>query len=575
MPRIAVVDERLCFPLKCNLECIRGCPVNRLQKDCLYLYDKRKGKKDEREQAPVHVTKREYSKEERENGLAEVDAELCTGCGICPKVCPFHAITIINVAEAKPEDLVYSYGYNAFGLYKLALPKKGLVAIVGENGCGKTTNVKLLAGQLEPQGRPSKEIGEYFKHDRRKVAWKPQELSVPNERKTVGELLEGIDEAGRLPELIELMDLGKLLGRRLDELSGGELQRVFVVAALAREKDAYFLDEPFSFLDYAYRIRLTEHLKENFSEKRVLLVDHDLSLLSYVCRQAYILYGRESAYGIVSQVYATDRAINMFLGGFITPENVRFRKEEISYKQYAEAAHDKTVFEIGETTVKKGSFMARNESVIPLLEGEVVGIAGPNGIGKSALCEKIHADSNGKTAFKKQLLDREPKLVGESLSAEDLFAENALKALDLKRLEFLKQTGLSGGQLQRLKIFECLSQEKPLYILDEPTNMLDAAARIKLSKVLRERAEGERVVLVVDHDLEFLYNTADRLIVMEGEPAVEGRVAGTFGKEEGVQRLLRQFGLTYRRDEQTHRLKLNKRGSRKDTELKGSGRYVE
>jgi len=266
----------------------------------------------------------------------------------------------------------------------------------------------------------------------------------------------------------------------------------------------------------------------------------------------------------------------MFLEGFIAPENVRFRKDEISYKQHSEATHKTTAFVIGRMQVKKGSFKAANEGELKLLEGEVVGIAGPNGIGKSALCEKIHAESGGRTAFKKQLLDRGAGLVGESLSAEgSLFAENALRAMDLKRLEFLKETDLSGGQIQRLKIFGCLGQEKPLYILDEPTNMLDAAARITLSKVLRERAEGGKAVLVVDHDLEFLYNTVDRIIVMEGTPAVEGRVAGIFGKEEGVQMLMKQFDLSYRRDEQTRRLKLNKKGSKKDAELKGSGKYIE
>ncbi|MFH1107476.1 MAG: ATP-binding cassette domain-containing protein, partial [Candidatus Micrarchaeota archaeon] len=579
MPRIAVVDERLCFPLKCNIECVRGCPINRVGKDCLYLYDRKKAKAKGHdgaiEQAPVHVTKREYSREERENGLAEVDPELCTGCGICPKVCPFHALTIINLAEAKPEDLVYSYGYNSFGLYRLALPKKGLTAIVGENGCGKTTNVRLLAGLLEPQRTPTKEIEEFFRGGRGSFVVKPQELAAPKESKSVGELLEGVDESGRLADLVKLFDLEKLLQRSLGQLSGGELQRVVVAAALARDKENYFLDEPFSFLDYVYRIRLTEFLKEHFSEKRVLLVDHDLSLLSYVCMQSYILYGRESAYGIVSQVYSTDRAVNMFLEGFIGPENVRFRDEAISYRQYPESEHKREAYSIGAMEASKGAFVVRNPSQISLLEGEVVGIAGPNGIGKSALCESVFLHSSGRAAFKPQLLDRSHQLVGESLSASGIFPENALKTMDLRRLEFLRQSDLSGGQLQRLKVFECLNQEKSLYILDEPTNMLDASARITLSKVVRERAQGLSAVLVVDHDLEFLYNTVDRVVVMEGVPAVEGRVAGIFDKDEGIRMLMRQFDLSYRRDGESRRLKLNKKGSKKDAELKGSGKYIE
>ncbi|MFH1199590.1 MAG: ribosome biogenesis/translation initiation ATPase RLI, partial [Candidatus Micrarchaeota archaeon] len=63
--------------------------------------------------------------------------------------------------------------------------------------------------------------------------------------------------------------------------------------------------------------------------------------------------------------------------------------------------------------------------------------------------------------------------------------------------------------------------------------------------------------------------------VMEGTPAVQGRIAGVFPKDEGIQMLMKQFGLSYRRDVDTKRLKLNKKGSRKDAELKGSGKYIE
>lgn len=576
MPRIAVIDPKLCQPLKCNLECIHGCPINRLGKDCLYLHDKRHAAEGSLKQAPEHITKREYTKDERENGLAEIDPDLCTGCGICPKVCPFHAITVINLAEAKPEDLVFSYGYNAFGLYKLAVPRTGLVALVGENGCGKSTNLKLLAGKLEPQRFPTKESEEYFKkRDEKQVVWKPQELSALKDERKVESVLQAIDEGKRLEELETVFDLKRLYGKSLSQLSGGELQAVFVAAALLREKETYILDEPFAFLDYAYRIRLIEYLKERLADKKVLVADHDVSLLSYVCPQAHLFYGTSSAYGIVSQVYATDRAVNMMLEGFIGPENVRFRREPLAYKHYLEEKHKTKLMTLGKTRLERGKFFVENELEIPLLDGEIVGVAGPNGVGKSTWMQSIYEQNAEKVGLKPQLLERDENLVADTLQPRDLFAESYVRQMDLKRLEFLKSSDISGGQLQKLRIFEALNQDKQAYLLDEPTNMLDVNGRIVLSKMLRERVKEGRCVVLVDHDLEFLFNTVDRVIVMEGQPAVRGRVKGVYDKFDGAKVLLEQFNLTYRRDIDTGRLKLNKRGSQKDEELKKNRNFIE
>ena len=105
--------------------------------------------------------------------------------------------------------------------------------------------------------------------------------------------------------------------------------------------------------------------------------------------------------------------------------------------------------------------------------------------------------------------------------------------------------------------------------------MMDVRGRVALSRLLREKAKEGCAVLVVDHDLEFVMNTADRLLLLDGKPSKHGRVAGVFEKDEGVSRLLSDFDLTYRRDPKTDRLKLNKVGSQKHRELKESGKFVE
>ncbi len=552
MARLAVVDPELCNPSKCQLECIRDCPVNRAKKDCIVLSE--------------------------DKSIAIISEALCTGCGICPKVCPFHAISIVNTVAPVEDKQIYRYGENLFVLYGLALPKKGVIGVVGENGCGKSTTVKLLTGVLTPQNKYSKEVAAYFDaFNSSLVAVKPQEIAGKIKGR-VRALLESINEAGRLQALDAVLDLHPLYERDFSQLSGGELQRVVVAAALLREKDTYILDEPLAFLDYAYRIRLAQYLKDNFSEKNVLLVDHDLSLLSHACHAVYLMYGVPGTYGIASQPYAVDRGINMFLEGFIEPENVRFR-HHISYKMALEEPHRTPSFTVPPVVLKKGSFSIENEALIQLMEGEIVGVAGPNGTGKSTLAQHLVETHGEAAALKPQILSRPTGIVGEvtSIAHHVPWAETFVRTMNIGKLEFMPFKSLSSGELQKVELLRTLSQEGPsLFVLDEPTNAMDAVGRIALSKLLREKAAGsECTMIVIDHDFEFLLNTVDRLIVFGGTPSVKGRVEGIFSKDEGVARLLAQFDLSYRSDPASKRLKLNKRGSVKDRELKERGTFVE
>ena len=123
--RVAVLDQDLCQPQKCGLECIKYCPVNKSGAEC--------------------VTINEESKK------AQIDEDICNGCGICVKVCPFDAITIVNLASELATDKIHQYGTNSFRLYKLPTPRKGeVVGLLGRNGMGKSTVVNILSGKLKP-----------------------------------------------------------------------------------------------------------------------------------------------------------------------------------------------------------------------------------------------------------------------------------------------------------------------------------------------------------------------------------------------------------------------------------------
>src|ERR671937_1722502 len=123
--RVAVLDEELCQPRKCGLECIVYCPVNKTGGECII-------------QRP-------------EDGKALISEDLCTGCGICIRKCPFDAIVIVNLAKELGEDKIHQYGINSFRLYRLPMPKKGsVVGLLGRNGIGKSTIVNILSGNIKP-----------------------------------------------------------------------------------------------------------------------------------------------------------------------------------------------------------------------------------------------------------------------------------------------------------------------------------------------------------------------------------------------------------------------------------------
>jgi len=585
--RVAVIDHDKCNPDKCgHFLCERVCPVNRMGGEAIII--------DEDRHKPV------------------IQEALCTGCGICVHKCPFNAITIVNLPKQLEEDCVHRYGINGFVLYRLPVVKEGMVVgILGPNGIGKTTAVKILAGQLLPnlcgdndswdnvikafRGNELQNYFEKLKNREIKPVVKPQYVDlIPKVVKgKVRELLRKADERGIFDKIVKELELENILDREIQHLSGGELQRVAIAAAVLRDADFYFFDEPSSYLDIRQRLKAAKLIRKLAEEgKSVLTVEHDLAVLDYLSDIIHVVYGKPGAYGIFSMPKGTRVGINVFLNGYLPDENVRFRPYEIRFKKMSERKSQagEVLVEYPHLVKDYGGFRLEVEGG-ELYKGEVVGIVGPNGIGKTTFVKMlagVEKPTEGKVewelkvSYKPQYITADYEgTVFELLSRIDasklmssFYKTELLNPLGIPELYDRSVNELSGGELQRVAIAACLLREADLYLLDEPSAYLDVEQRLAVSRAIRHLMEkNEKTALVVEHDVLMIDYISDRLIVFEGEPGRFGKATKPVGMREGMNRFLASVGVTFRRDPDTGRPRANKEGSVKDREQKEIGEY--
>ena len=588
--RVAVLDQDLCQPQKCGLECIKYCPVNKSGAEC--------------------VTINEVSKK------AQIDEDICNGCGICVKVCPFDAITIVNLASELATDKIHQYGTNSFRLYKLPTPRKGeVVGLLGRNGMGKSTVVNILSGKLKPNlGRyeDPPEWNEIFKHysgtelknhfqkieqNQIRASIKPQQIHHLAEAfdGTGNELLDKYDERGVTRELVRELGLQNSMEKSLKELSGGELQRIAVAAAASKDTEFYFFDEPSSYNDVYQRIGVARVIQGLAKiGKSVMIVEHDLTLLDFLSDYIEVLYGEPTAYGIVSNILSTKIGINVFLDGYLPNENVRFRDKRFSMDVSSSSTD---IFQEGSDVVIYPKLEKKFDSFSVTIEpgrvrkGEVLGIMGANALGKTTMMKMIAGvekpdigsiDKKIKIAYKPQYLqnDSDVEVIAllEKASGGPIEGsqeeEQILDPLKIRKLYNKSIRNLSGGELQKIAVASCLIQKVDLYALDEPSAFLDVEDRIAVGKFLQKfvRSYGKSAI-VIDHDLQLMDLVSDSMIIFEGESGKAGLATAPMPKHEAMNRFLKSLDMTFRRDEKSLRPRVNKIESRLDKDQKSSGNF--
>ncbi|KAL7859082.1 hypothetical protein SRHO_G00142290 [Serrasalmus rhombeus] len=588
--RIAIVNHDKCKPKKCRQECKKSCPVVRMGKLCIEVTPQSK--------------------------IVWISESLCIGCGICIKKCPFGALSIVNLPSNLEKETTHRYCANSFKLHRLPIPRPGeVLGLVGTNGIGKSTALKILAGKQKPNlgkydAPPDwQEILAYFRgselqnyftkilEDDLKAIVKPQYVDqIPKTVKgSVGDILRRKDDTKTEELVCDQLDLLHLRDRNVEDLSGGELQRFACAVVCIQRADIFMFDEPSSYLDVKQRLRAAITIRSLISPDRyIIVVEHDLSVLDYLSDFICCLYGVPSAYGVVTMPFSVREGINIFLDGYVPTENLRFRETSLVFKVAETAAEEEVKkmcrYQYPNMTKRMGDFM------LSITEGEftdseIMVMLGENGTGKTTfirmLAGGLKPDGGGEVpilnvSYKPQKIS--PKFKGSvrALLHEKIrdaythpqFVTDVMKPMQIESIIDQDVQNLSGGELQRVALALCLGKPADVYLIDEPSAYLDSEQRLMAARVIKRFIlHAKKTAFVVEHDFIMATYLADRVIVFDGIPSQNTSANTPQTLLAGMNKFLAQLEITFRRDPNNFRPRINKLNSIKDVEQKKSGNY--
>ena len=480
----------------------------------------------------------------------------------------------------KLENVNYQYkGANETSLNDVSLSiKKGeVILLCGASGSGKTSLIRLLNGliphyyQGDLTGKVTVSglditktelyelagiVGTVFQNPR------SQFFSVD----TDGEIVFGLENIGLEPEeikrrkdlIINQMNIQKLLGKSLFELSGGEKQQIACASVAALLPEIILLDEPSSNLDYIAMERLRTIIHDWKTQgKTIIISEHRLWYLQNLFDR--VLYMDE---GIIKKEWTEEEFTNLkeeeiqslklrpitlkqrFMESLGNQAEVCAEKNNcILLKNFFFSYNKKPYFFRKEKFTSKSSCLHLSIPTLSLPKGKVIALIGNNGMGKSTLLRcicglekdctgSIHYDGKEYKGKKRThvsflvMQDVNHQLFADSVENEVLLSMNKK---DIKRChEILDSLGileckdkhpmsLSGGQKQRVAIASAIAASAKILLFDEPTSGLDYEHMYKVSLLLRELADNGSTILVSTHDSELIDQCCDyKLCMNEG-----------------------------------------------------------
>ncbi|ERS98439.1 translation initiation factor RLI1 [Sporothrix schenckii ATCC 58251] len=555
-----------------------------------------------------------------ESRIAFLSESLCIGCGICPKKCPFGAINIINLPTNLESQVTHRYSANSFKLHRLPTPRPGQVlGLVGTNGIGKSTALKILSGKLKPNlgkyDNPpdwedvikyfrGSELQNYFTkllEDDLKAVVKPQYVdqipkAIRGPNKSVQFLIESRASLDNLDEVLDTLELRHIYDRDVSLLSGGELQRFAIGTVCVQNADVYMFDEPSSYLDVKQRLSAARIIRSLLrSDDYVIVVEHDLSVLDYLSDYICVLYGQPAVYGVVTLPHSVREGINIFLDGHIPTENLRFRNESLTFKLSEGAdefiADRSRAFHYPKMEKTMGNFKLQIDSG-DFTDSEILVLMGENGTGKTTFCRLLAGalKPDGTSRVPEMKISMKPQTITPKFdgTVRQLFFKKIRPAFlspqfqtdvvkPLKLDDFIDQEvkNLSGGELQRVAIVLALGLPADIYLIDEPSAYLDSEQRIIAARVIKRFImHAKKTAFIVEHDFIMATYLADRVIVFDGQPGINAHANAPESLLTGCNTFLKNLDVTFRRDPTNYRPRINKSNSQLDQEQKAAGNYV-
>ena len=444
--------------------------------------------------------------------------------------------------------------------------KKGeLVILLGSSGSGKTTITRVING-LVPEFYEGDFYGDIFIDGEN-----TDDLYINDLSKIVGSVfqdprsqffatdttaevafscensaIESTEIVKRITESAKLLDIEKLLERNIFHLSSGEKQLIAIASVCIYNPKIIVFDEPSANLDLSACNKLGNIIARLKNDGYTILIsEHRIHYLKDLCDRAYFLENGE-----ITKTFCND---DLFLKSNKELNELSIRSsvlEDIEYENVEDSYSSNQNANINYFTINNLSFAYDKKN--PLYEnlnfstgqGNIIGIIGKNGVGKSTLLEIIcglkKADK-GQICINSQPLSAKKRVKQSYLVMQDsdcqLFTEQVIKELLLNQnhnsdylkkadelLDFLQLSDykknhpatLSGGQKQRLCIAVACMKNADVICFDEPTSGLDYLNMKKMTTLFKSISKDNKLIFVISHDYEFLVNCCTHILCLNG-----------------------------------------------------------